>query len=197
MTFHAYDPTGIDTPPLLENLRGLSGLGAFGVAPLLVGGAAGAAAAAAAVAAWLTAPDWNVGQYNHYMASMDATIKEMDKLGWATGCWQDNPVKLRQFKTFWAKFSKHWGEYGRQSVWLDDDAEKPARDLLKELGSWITWFEKTCRADLGPTIHDPGVDPTPAPSGWTPLVKWGAIGLGALVLLNVVQGVRGAFPRER
>jgi hypothetical protein len=201
MTFEQYGHTGIDTPPALEQLRGLSGVGAFGAAPLLVGGAAGAAAAAAAVASWLTAPDWNVGQYNYYMASMDSTIKEMDKLGWSTGCWQKNPAKLRQFKTYWAKFSKHWSEYGRQSVYLPDSAELPARDLLKELGGWIKWFEKTCGSDLGPTVHDPdAVDPTHDPTAggmdWGPIVKWGAIGLGALVALNVISGIRGAIPQR-
>lgn len=201
MTFEQY-PTGIDTPPELENLRGLTGMGAFGVGPLLIAG--GVAAAGATIAAWLADPDWSTGEYNDYMLAMDQSIKELDKLGWSSGCWQKNPAKMRQWKDFWARFSKHYGEYGRQSVYLSDAAEKPARTLLKTLAGWTDWFEKNCGIDIGPSVTAPGgSDPSVIPhvagavTEWTPLVKWGAIGLGALVVLNVLSGIRGVIPRQR
>jgi hypothetical protein len=204
MTFYAYDSTGIDTPPALESLRGLSGAGAFGVAPILIAGAAGVAAAGTLVADWLASDAWSVGEYNDYMKAMDSLIHQLDKLGWANGCWQNNPVKYQQWRDFaWGRFSVHYGEYGKQSVYLPDSAEKPARNLLRELAAWVQWFEKTCGDALGPNISeprrgDPSVDPSAgvAAQQWGDLVKWGALGLGALVLLNIVQGVRGALPRE-
>lgn len=204
MTFHVYESTGVDTPPVLEQLRGLTGVGAFGIPPAIIAG--GGAAAAIAIAAWLDDPDWSTGQYNDYMLAMDNAIKEYDKLGWSSGCWQQNPAKLRQFKTFWGEFSRHWGEYGRQSVYLSDSAEKPARRHLRTLAGWAKWLEKNCGVDIGPSVVKPG-DPLIGGGGsgvaprtvtdWGKVAQWGAIGLGAIVVLNIVSGVRGAFPARQ
>jgi hypothetical protein len=198
--FHQYAPDSIDTPPQLQGLYGLS------IAPLipfLVGGAS----VAGTLLAWEGKPSWSVGEYNNYMRQMSDTIKEWDTLGWDAGCWKKSPAKRTAWKAFWTRFSKHYKEWPNfpTGKWttpvggLPPGAEMPTRSLMKELAAWGAWLNKTCQA--GTVAPTPLPDPTPDNGGGTStdvatMVKWGAIGIGAIVLLNVVQGVRGAFPRR-
>jgi hypothetical protein len=165
---------------------------------VLVGGTA----IAAAVSAWLSNDGWSVGEYNNWMNQMNDTIKAWDQIGWnypGTGpkaCWRQHPAKRNDFKAFWARFSKHYAAHGQISgFYVSDSEEKPARALMAELAGWGAWLNKACNAEIG----NPTPDPDPVPPGatdWGAIMKWGAIGLGAVVVLNVITSVRSAFPRQ-
>jgi hypothetical protein len=209
--FHQYAPDTTDTPPELANLYMVKpSLGDLGFIPFLVGGAS----AAATLLAWSdTKRRWSEGEYNDYMRQMNDTIKEWDKLGWKAGCWQKAPAKQKAWKAFWSRFSKHYREWptnpGRELFSQDvlSDAEYPARNLMRQLAEWGNWLNSTCQA--GTSVPAPLPDPYTNGGGGGGgggggkieqvgnVVMWGAIGIGAIVLLNVVQGVRGAFPRRR
>ena len=200
MTFeyiHSYDHPSLDTPPQLAGLMGLQE--GLGVAPIVVGGVA---MTAGAFAAWLAKSGWSTGDYNNFMAMMNDVIHQWDKLGWKTGCWKKHPAKRVEWKKFWTRFGKHYGAHGKVSTYsfLSDAEEGPARVFMQEMQNWAKFFEKTCKADIGITAG--GLDPEggEAPPGDTggmgDLVKWGAIGIGALVLLNVVTGLKGVVPRR-
>jgi hypothetical protein len=197
--FHQYPPDSVDTPP---QLQGLYGLGVLPLAPFVIAGST--AAATATIGSWL-GNNWDKGTYNTIAAKINDTIKQWDNQGWnvpgtgAKACWKMNPQRRKEFKAFWTRWSKHYGEYGKQNVYLSDSAEMPVRNIfLPELAQWAEWLNSACK------IKTMGsVGPTPAPpdeggptTDMAAMVKWGVIGIGAIVLLNVVQGVRGAFPRR-
>jgi hypothetical protein len=157
------------------------------------------AAAAGLIAEWLTNKDWSAGEYNYWMTTINDTFKQWDQLGWhrpgdgPNACWKKHPVKRNEFLAFWARFSKHYKEHGQVSTYVSDSEEKPARAIMAELAAWGAWLNKTCAAGID--------DPPPEPSNgggtdWGAVFKWGAIGLGAVVVLNIIVGVRGAFPRQ-
>jgi hypothetical protein len=216
MTFHRYGLESLDTLPEFQGLYGLTpitgqpglfamgGLGDLGLAPYLV---AGGAVAGAALTKFLLDEDWSTGEYSYWMDTMNSTIQEWDKLGWLKGsdgksCWDKNPEMRRQFKSFWSRFSKHWAAYGEQSGYLSDSAEGPARKLLQELKEWGTRLTQVCQIAAGALPistqqqTQQEVHTTSAAGPYADMIKWGAIGLGALVALNVVSGIRGAFPRR-
>jgi hypothetical protein len=180
-------PPEIDTPPQLQGLYGLG----VPVVPFLIAGTG----AAAAVSSWL-GDDWDLGTYNVITSKINDTIKNWDQQGWRpNNCWGKYPQKRKEFKEFWARWSKHYGQYGKQSVYLSDSAETPVRKIfLPELAAWAQWLNTACNVDTGGPI-DP-VRPDDNSTDLASIVKWGAIGIGAIVLLNVVQGVRGAFPNR-
>lgn len=196
--FHQYSDS-LDTPPQLSGLYGLSVLP---LVPFLIAGSS--AAAGATISSWL-GNNWDTGTYNVITSKINDTLKRWDSQGWdtpgtgANACWKKNPRKREEFKAFWSRWSKHYGQYGKQSVYLSDSAEMPVRNIfLPELAQWAQWLNKTCNVDTGGAV-----EPSPAPNNGgattdiASMVKWGAIGIGAVVLLNVVQGVRGAFPRQQ
>lgn len=162
--------------------------------PYIVAGTS--AAATAVVASWLN-ENWDIGTYNAITAKINDTIKLWDPQGWTPiDCWGKNPQMRKEFLAFWARWSKHYGQYGKQSVYLSDSAEMPVRNIfLPELAGWAQRLNKVCGIEnTGP------IDPVPPPpdsgTDWGAVAKWGAIGLGAIVLLNVVTGIRSAFPRQ-
>ncbi|MEE8385941.1 MAG: hypothetical protein V3S01_08490 [Dehalococcoidia bacterium] len=237
--FEILPPTGAYSPPQLDALRGLmppplarvtnpldralwqhgysygqadameQGLGLLPLLPFLIAGTG--ATAGAVVTGWLNNDDWSIGEYNHWMRTMDVTIGGgvpgkpggWDQLGWETGCWQKYPHKRREWQAFWALFSKHYAEHGiitgaTVPPWLIDSEEKPARDLMRRLRAFGTWLNKTCGADTGTTLPTQTAaagapDAPPEPTDWEAIIKWGALGLGALVALSAVSTVRGAF----
>jgi hypothetical protein len=213
MTFHMLPPDSVDTPPELAALYGLNppqtmcghdGLGRFrclgglGIPLLIPFAIAGAGAAGATISSWL-GTNWDVGTYNS--RKINDTIHQWDAQGWKpNNCWGKYPAKRRAFKAFWSRWSKHYGKYGTQSVYLSDAAEMPVRNVfLPELEAWGRWLNETCKIDtaggIGPVVQpDDGGGPT---TDIAQMVKWGALGIGAIVLLNVVQGVRGALPQGR
>lgn len=199
--FHQYtDDEGLDTPKQLEAIYGLSNLGYI---QFLIGGAS----AAAAVASWLQDKDWSTGTYNAMTAKINATIHEWDRLGGGANwnkCWGKYPAMRRQWKSFWSRWSKHYGEYGKQSGWVSDSAEKPVREMfLPELAAWGERLSGTC--NIATTPVGPIVPPPPAPNGGggggsptgdiASAIKWGVMGIGAVLAFNVFKMTRGPGPR--
>lgn len=176
---------------------GLGGMGELGVFPFLIAGTA--LAAGTLVAAWLSQTDWSVGEYNDWMLTMNQTIAQWDKIGWDSGCWAKSPQKRQEWLLFWKRFSTHYGVYGKISniSYVSDSAEKPARELMKQLINWGTWLNDTCgAATTGGAIAPPppGEPPPSGPTDWVAIAKWGGIGVGALVVLSLVANIRAAFP---
>lgn len=218
--FEQYAPTSLDTPKQLEDLYGLTppsrDLG-FVCGGVCIGAAALASGSAVAYINSLLDRGWDTGTYNTLMQMMNNTIGGgipgkpggWDQFGWESGCWQKYPGKRKEWLAYWGAFSKHYAKYGEQSGYLSDAAENPVRNiLLPKLRMWASWFEKTCgKKDAA------GQLPQPLPNGGGPLdpitsngdtsaniatmVKWGALGIGGILLLNVVSGIRGAFPRRQ
>lgn len=191
------DHPALDMPPQLEALMVL------GVAPGIV---AGVAATAGTFAAWLAKDGWSAGEYNNFMRMMNDTFSQWDKLGWVKGadgksCWRKYPAKRAEWKAFWTRFGKHYRAHGQVSTlsFLSDSEEGPARAFMAGLQQWGTgFFEKVCGADIGVTT---GLDPdsgAPPPDVGGPgdFLKYGAWLVGGLVVLNVISGLRGAFPRK-
>ncbi len=207
MTFHRVPP-GADTPPELAALFGVSppsalcsggsftclGLSELGIAPLFL--LAGGAAAGASILAWLNNTEWTVDEYNQWMLTMNNTIHDWDQRGWKSGCWQKYGARRKAWLNFWKRFSLHYGLHGRigQYSFVSDREERPSRILMKELKNWGKWLNTACKVDTGASALDPGAGaPPPSPiadTDWAGVIKWGALGLGALVALNVATGLR-------
>ena len=171
------------------------------------------ATASASIYDWLNADSWSIGEYNLWMQTMDDTIKQWDALGWANGCWAAHPTQRKAWRDYWARFSKHYAQYGTVSDipgnWLSDSAEKPARALMQELASWGTWLNQTCGVPLSAGAGLPGTGvgqqtfvapglPAPAPQtgdgfNWMDLIKIGGIGLIGLVLLSVLRETKNVL----
>ena len=187
MTFYSYDH-GSDVSPLMQGLREL------GVVPLYL--LAGGVAAGAALTRFLESDEWSAGEYNFWMDKMDATFHEWDALGWSHGCWNNAELR-RQWLSFWQRFSKHYAAHGKvSSGWVSDSEEKPARLLLQELVSWGEKLNAQCSADIDNPSPTPPPPLPPPEAPWLSYVKWGAIGLSALVALNVISSVRNVLPRR-
>lgn len=196
------DHQALDMPPELANLMGLQ------LAPLVV---AGVAATIGTFAAWLAQGRWSTGEYNAYMRTLDDTFATWDKLGWVKGtdgksCWQKNPAKRRQWLLLWGRFSKHYKAnpvitnaipiFGFDPAYSRE--EGPARIFMAKMAEWGTdFFGKVCGVDVGSMIDiDPGAgDPPPGGDGGPgDMLKYGAWLVGGIVALNVISGIRGAFP---
>ncbi len=198
----AHDRPSLDMPPMLAELQGLQG--GLGYYPVLIGGVA----AAGALAAWLNEGDWSAGTYNSHMRMMSDTFKHFDALGWkikdaeGVSCWHKHPEQRKQFKRLWIRFGKHYAEHGSVGSYsyLSDNEEGPARGFMLDLQRWATFLEKACQINLGPAGGGLDVKQGDTPSSESDklgnLVKWGAIGIGGIVLLNVITGLRGAFPQQ-
>lgn len=198
MTFQIIgdDQPTLDVPPELASLTGLD------VVPIVV---AGVGVTAGTFAAWLAQDGWSTGEYNNFMLKMNDIFKDWDKLGWGAkgqngkSCWANNPRRRKAWKALWARFGKHWRQYGQVSYVLTDSVEGPARDLMQELLGWGPFFEKVCGAEIGVAGEslDPGSGVAPArEGGMADMVKYAAWAIGGLVALNVITGLRGAFPRK-
>jgi hypothetical protein len=172
----------IRSKPSLE-----SGLGV--PLPLLL--VAGAAVTGATLQAWIN-NGWSTAEYNAIVKTIDASLHNWDAAGWTNDCWKKNPVKRAQWLALWKVFSDHYKQYGQQSVYLADAAENPIRNyVLPQMIEWSTWLKKTCNVDTGglPEAEEPK-----KPFDFENALKWGAIGIGAIVALQLVASVRSALP---
>lgn len=202
--FEQYAPTSLDTPKQLESLYGLSDLGLAWI-PFLIAGSS--AAATATIGSWM-GTNWDRGTYNIIVRKIDDTIKHWDQQAWGKfggpNCWRKYPAKRKEWLAFWRRWSKHYGKYGQQHVYLSDEAENPVRNIfLPEMQQWANWFNTACKMQ---TTAVAPASPTPPPSSTeangsatgniATAVKWGAIGVGGILLMNIVSGIRGALPRQ-
>jgi hypothetical protein len=207
--FHQYnDDEGLDTPKQLEALYDLG-------VPLIPLFLIGGASAGAAVSSWLHDDDWSVGKYNAMMRKINDTIHEWDKQAGGKNwnkCWGKHPTMRRQWKNFWSRWAAHYGEYGqigecfdfkkKYTCFVPDSAEKPVRDIfLPELEAWGKRLNKVCSIETTPVGP---VAPSPTPNGGggsTPTgdiasaIKWGVMGIGAVLAFNVFKMTRGPGPR--
>lgn len=151
---------------------------------------AAALSAGAAVAKWLSsdADSWNVDQYNAFMSEMHETILAWDRIGWDRGCWND--ISRREnWKVFMNAFGKHWSK-GKATYYVSDSEEGIAKDLMRRLAAWGEELNKVCGLKPGPApIHDTDPEKDEGPGAFDYL-KWGAIGIGALLALNIVSAVK-------
>jgi hypothetical protein len=150
---------------------------------------------------WLATDGWSVGEYNYWMATANNTFAEWDKLGWSSGCWTKDPEARKKWLAFWKRFSEHYKTHGQIATYsyVSDSEEEPARDLLKKLAEWGDWFDKNCRnntsASTAPGASNTMTKPPEEPTDWTAIAKWGGIAVGGLVLLSVINTIRGAVQR--
>lgn len=172
-----------------------TGLSDLGVLPIIfyVAGAT-AIAAGATLAAWLSKPEWSAGEYNDYMKRSYDTLLIWDKLGWETGCWKKDPNRRAMWMALMNRFGAFYHDHGRISdPFNPNDGEiRSARGYLAELATWGEWLQHICGADTGPET----VEPPAAPKGfdYEEALKWGALLTLGVVGLNVIKGVREAFP---
>jgi len=196
--FHQYAPSPVDLPP---QLAGLYGLGVVPLVPvfLLAGGAAGGVT----LSTMLGKDQWSIGEYNYWMRTLDDTFRAWDPLGWRTGCWQKHPERRRAWVSLWERFSKHYAEHPvitRISFppWALESEEAPARAVMKELAEFQKWLNRTCGAKAVSPVTAPEVTERPPTTGAEigAAIKWGAIGIAALLGLNVLSALRGAATRR-
>ncbi len=152
---------------------------------------------------WIASDSWSVGEYNYWMATANNTFAEWDKLGWDSGCWKKDPEARKKWLAFWKRFSEHYTRHGQIATYsyVSDSEEEPARDLLKKLAEWGTWFEQNCQNKSG-TSTSPGAANTltttnspDEPTDWAAIAKWGGIAVGGLVALSLLNTIRGAIKR--
>ena len=175
-------------------------LDGFEVAPIVFVLAGTAVAAGVGVAAWLNQKGWSVGEYNQWMRQMDATIKNWDALGWKYGCWKNADTR-KAWLDFWKAFSTHYKEHGLISSvsYVSDSEEMPARNLMSQLIQWGNTLNN-CGAPIAikDISSEKAAEEQAAASetDWGSLLKWGAIGVGGLVLLNLLTGFKSAFAKQ-
>lgn len=169
-----------DQSPRLDGLEG-SGL-------LYAMASAAALSAGAAVAKWLgsDSDSWSVDEYNAFMAEMYNTILAWDRIGWQMGCWND--ISRREnWKVFMKAFGDHYAK-GKVTHYVSDSEERIAKDLMRRLAAWGEALNKACGLKPAPDPKpDPQKDEGP---GALDYLKWGAIGIGALLALNIVAAVK-------
>jgi hypothetical protein len=154
---------------------------------------ASAIAGATAAYAWLSREEWSVDDYNSQMERMQQTIQLWQDLGWSNpgkdknACWRRHENKRLEWVLFRDRFIKFYGEHGKQSYYLPDAIERQARDFVRELAGWADWLEASCGIGM--------VKPKPHPDesdGLTNALKWGAILVGGVVVLQLIGSVRSA-----
>jgi hypothetical protein len=174
-----------------------SGLGVLPAIPLFYVVGAAAITGATTAWAWLSLYEWTTDQYNEQMRKMHETLLLWDTLGWRVpgtdknACWAKNANKRVEWKSFLTRFSKFYGQHGKQSVYLPDGIELEARGYVRDLAAWGTWLENTCNIGL---VVAPPV-PTPDPDKEMDIgsiLKWGAILVGGVIGLNLIQGIKSA-----
>jgi len=191
------------------------GLNDFGFLPLLF--LFGGGAAAAATMSYLMKPDteWTTGEYNYWMDYISGTWKVWDGIGWDTGCWTKNPRLRQEWKNFGERFAKQ-NALGRMQIggfshdiYLPDQYELSARNLLGEMRAWQPRLNAICKAALpatpntpnapplfGPPVapdKPPPVMPPPspdAPTSFSDMLKYGAWAVGGVLALTVFNTLR-------
>jgi hypothetical protein len=174
---------------------GLSGFGVLPLVPLFLFG--GGAAVAGTVSRLLKADtEWTTGEYNYWMDYIDGTWKVWDGVGWDKGCWAKNPRVRQEWVNFGARFAKQ-NSLGRMKIggfghdiYLPDQYELSARNLLGELRGWGDRLNALCKAGTVQPGPDKPPPPPPGPNEPTDLgtmLKWGAVVVGGILALNVVS----------
>jgi hypothetical protein len=153
-----------------------------------------------ALVSWVATDSWSVGEYNYWMSTANNTFHEWDKLGWSSGCWEKDKEARAKWLAFWKRFSAHYAKHGQISSYsyVSDSEEEPARDLLTKLAEWGAWFDKNCRNNTESTAPGSGDAITKAPdepTDWAAIAKWSGIAVGGLVVLSLLNTVRGATQR--
>jgi hypothetical protein len=162
------------------------------VIPIFYVVGASAVAGATAAYAWLSREEWSVDDYNSQMHRMDQTIRLWQNLGWSNpgkdknACWRRHENRRLEWATFRDRFAKFYGEHGKQSYYLPDAIERQARDFVKELAGWGEWLEASCGIGL---VSKPEEDKE---DGLASALKWGAILVGGVVVLQLIGSVRSA-----